>query len=718
MFLVFLAKFTEAANFGGNDNGEGRRDRKTVIEELISDSKMRKAERSREHEEMIDLTSKLDSNWKELFPVVEKLHRRDDEKDVGKVVDDYDRLVKEMVFMPRGEPTQKLRSEEEVARTEKERLERLESERLDRMRGDQEEGTHVAVEQPKYRSADDLGDDYYEPIVDGPGEMDRVLSYPIHAEDHQHNEKLEESRNESDEESQEDEEIGSDEESDADSLNDLKEDSEEEDESEEEYESAEEEPSHKVLIISSPAKEKPKIEEVKAKENEEIKKKVKDKTEKELEKIPYTIEMPNKYEELMGLIEKKSPKVQGVIIDRIIKTNPPKLLSVNQHKMGKLFVFLLQYTDHLFTDISEDLMAKHFKILDELSPFMFDLMQMNPKTSSEQFLEVIKEKYNDFQSKPKSWPKVSTLVFFKLLGAFFSVSDFRHPVVTPTLIFINRILSESRMKTRSDIASGLFLVTLLLDFQKLSKKFMPSAMNFLCGVFYLGVKKSSVDRLKPLAPFFSAAQSLLVFESKVGSSDEAKSLKYTDFVTAGIDDDFKSRALTVAIGLNQDFLSLFDDHVGMKYLAANSEKLLSRLHESKIPTSLKSRVGEALKNLEDIRLNKKLVYPIPERRVQPMLRMLEPRVETVLTDRRQMFSQSTGAKLEQQKLKHMIKREFKSAKRELRRDNEFISKIRHKRMEQSDLERKAKVKRIFNEASIQQSEYKATARTKGRKSKF
>lgn len=83
-----------------------------------------------------------------------------------------------------------------------------------------------------------------------------------------------------------------------------------------------------------------------------------------------------------------------------------------------------------------------------------------------------------------------------------------------------------------------------------------------------------------------------------------------------------------------------------------------------------------------------------------------------------MYSQVTGPKAEQKKLKHMIKREFKSAKRELRRDNEFLSKIRHKRRQEQDQERKAKVKRIFNEASVQQSEYKAIQRTKGRKGKF
>ncbi|CRK98161.1 CLUMA_CG011527, isoform A [Clunio marinus] len=89
-----------------------------------------------------------------------------------------------------------------------------------------------------------------------------------------------------------------------------------------------------------------------------------------------------------------------------------------------------------------------------------------------------------------------------------------------------------------------------------------------------------------------------------------------------------------------------------------------------------------------------------------------------IDDANALYSQVTGTKAEQKKLKHMIKKEFKSAKRELRRDNEFVSKIRHKRRQEQDHERQGKVKRIFNEASIQQSEYNALSRTKERKGRF
>lgn len=703
---MFLAKFTEAAHFGGDDRGDGdRRDRKTVIEELISEAKLRKAERARDHEEILDMTYKLDNNWKELFPAVKELQRENNEEHVEP--DEYDRLVKEMIFCPRGEPTQKLKNEEDIARMEKDRLDKLERERIQRMKGDQDE-EQTASKQSTYRSADDLDDGYWlEPYQDGPEENERVLSYPLHADQdgeaafrngYEEVRRKEPQPVQAPQEESEDEESGSDEESEADSLNDLKSDEESNDEDEQEVPKSKsvKEPEKKP---STPVKE------------------IKELT--TVQKIPFSIAMPASYEQLQSLLQEEPSKIQAIIIDRIIKTNHPKLLHPNRNKMLKLFAYLLQYTNDLFSSITEETTTKGFKVLKELSPFMFDLVQMNPNDTSQCFLEVLKEKYDDFLSNRKLFPKLETLVFLKLVGTFFSVSDFRHPVATPSFVFIQEILSEARVKTRADIASGLFLVTLVLDSQKLSKKFMPSAMTFLSTIFYLGFKKSAMEVTKPFTPLKESSSLLVLAKKFKGEFSKTMSMKYSDLIAQEIDEEFKVRALISSLNLLNDFIELYGDHVGMRYLLDVPEKFLTRLNdEPSLPAEFKECITETLNSFKEIRVTKKFVYATPEIRIQPMIRMLEPRLETVLTDRRQMFSQAEGAKLEQQKLKHMIKREFKSAQRELRRDNEYISKIRHNRIEQSDRERKAKVKRIFNEASTQQSEYKANERTKGRKSKF
>lgn len=348
---------------------------------------------------------------------------------------------------------------------------------------------------------------------------------------------------------------------------------------------------------------------------------------------------------------------------------------------------------------------------------MFDLIQMNPEDCSSSFLEVLKEKYDEFKKNPKVFPKLDTLIFFKFINVLFPTSDFRHPIVTPCYIFLHHILSQSKIKSRFDVTSGLFLVSLSYDYQKISKRFLPSVLNFLKGICYLGVQKSLVESSKPIPPF-KKMDNLLVVEEDCKELN-ANKLTPIDFLTMDIDDDFKGRAINLACCLIKDFIELFEDLVGIHYLIDSFEDVLIRLSDQeKLSSELKEIIKATLKEFQRIKSEKKFKYPEPERKALPMLRMLEPRFETVHSDRRQMYCQSTGNAAEKKKLQHMLKREKKAAKRELIRDNEFISKIKYKRKQQMDIERKEKVKRIFHEGNLQQSEFKALSRTKGRKGIF
>uniref|UniRef100_A0A1B0CE57 Uncharacterized protein n=1 Tax=Lutzomyia longipalpis TaxID=7200 RepID=A0A1B0CE57_LUTLO len=77
--------------------------------------------------------------------------------------------------------------------------------------------------------------------------------------------------------------------------------------------------------------------------------------------------------------------------------------------------------------------------------------------------------------------------------------------------------------------------------------------------------------------------------------------------------------------------------------------------------------------------------------------------------------ESKGSNGENSNLRHKVKRETKSALREIRRDAEFIGKMRIKRQMQLDRERREKVKRIFAEASDQQAELNALDRSNKRR---
>lgn len=165
------SKFTDTAHFGGGRDEDGGRDRKMAIEDLIAEQKRRKNEICKEKEEITEMTQILDSNWRSLLPLMGKL-TKDDE--VRPKPDEYDRAMREMIFERRGEVSDKLKSDAEILKEEKEKLEKLEKDRVKRMMGVTEE-----EKKPTHRSADDLDDGYY---MQTTIEDNRVLAYDMNGD--------------------------------------------------------------------------------------------------------------------------------------------------------------------------------------------------------------------------------------------------------------------------------------------------------------------------------------------------------------------------------------------------------------------------------------------------------------------------------------------------------------------------------------------------------
>lgn len=63
----------------------------------------------------------------------------------------------------------------------------------------------------------------------------------------------------------------------------------------------------------------------------------------------------------------------------------------------------------------------------------------------------------------KTFPGPSELALLRLIGAIWSTSDLSHPVVTPAMLLIGQYLGQCRVRNLSDLASGLFLCTLVLQ---------------------------------------------------------------------------------------------------------------------------------------------------------------------------------------------------------------------------------------------------------------
>lgn len=399
-----------------------------------------------------------------------------------------------------------------------------------------------------------------------------------------------------------------------------------------------------------------------------------EKAEKEL---PYTFEVFDDYEELNSLLRKHNADYQAVILERMIKCNHPKVEPANREKMVTLFTYLLQYINDIASEVEN--VGKCFEILDRITPFLYDLSHINPAETTKFFLEVIKEKQSDYKKSSKQFPKLDTLVFLKLVSYLYSTSDFRHTIVSPCIIFISHILTRSHVMNRSDISAGLFLVTIILEYTQLSKRFLPAAINFLTGTMFLCVKKRSIQSLKVLPPFHGTGNfsSLLTLDNVTAFKQEQRLLS-TDLVEIEIDDDFKVRAFNMTLLLANHLLTKLDENNnGLHYITDSFTIYLEKISFKNYPKEVKLNAATLKKTIHTIK-DRELMYLVPEMRKPKQLRQLEPRFGRVYDDKRDK-NKFVGKLAERKSLQRKIKGETKGAVREIRRDNQFLSRIELKR---------------------------------------
>ncbi|KAB0794544.1 hypothetical protein PPYR_11383 [Photinus pyralis] len=694
--------FVEDAHFGGGvltkTGNEGFKSHKDLINQLIAESKKRKAEKQKAKEQTLELTEKLDEEWKDLIPLVNNSFKRVAEVQADKSeVDDYDRIMKELKNQPRGYATDRLKTEDEIAREEKEKLEQLERERLSRMRGVFEDDKSEA---PKHRSADDLDDNFaydFEPEVTLSYNEKGESNVPVDKEMRVEVDGVEEEEEESEaveEEEGDSEAVEEEEDGDAESEDDLS-DLKEEDSSSDDEMNGDNEDSDRESSVTDNIKADLLVR--------------KEMMEKAREELPYTFTLPNSYEELHELLHNKSAEHHCVILERMIKCNHPSLGEANKETLGLLFVYLLQYIDDL--NLNSDI-VNCFKISNFLVPQLFDLAQLNQENAQQAISEVIKEKQRDYRKNKKLFPSLNVLIFLKIVSCLFPTSDFRHPVVTPTIVFMDQMLHNCRIRSRRDIAYGLFLVTLVLEFTALSKRYLPSATKFLAGVLHMAIPKPCVKQIKVLPPFRSISSHLVL--TKRTTTLTTTKLELTDLTELDISEDFKQRSLQVALQLVSEFNENFHELSSNCEIFSPIEEYLGQIPTANYTPDLRQLLGEILDKLKSNH-DKKLYYIVMQASKPKALRLYEPNIQKVYDVKsRKIMSKE---KMERAKLLHKIKVEKKGALREIRRDKAFLGRVKIKERIESDKLRKEKVKKIFAEANIQQSELNSMDRKNQRRRK-
>ncbi|KAM4781295.1 nucleolar protein 14 [Cyanocitta cristata] len=699
-----------AAHFGGGggllrkkvsseqqgEEEEKPKSRKELIEEMIAKSKQEKQERQTRRESALELTEKLDKDWKEIQTLIArktpKSERKD--KDIEKPKpDEYDMIVRELGFEMKAKPSERLKTEEELAKEEQARLQKLEADRLRRMHGIDEQANK---KRPSHMSADDLADGF---ILDKDDR--RLLSYKdgkinIENEEKKEEEEGEEEDNENGEESQE-ESASEDEEDDAaDSHCDLESDLE----SEEEAAGNKEEKNHKGSENESPNVEKldPKREAAKS-------------------ELPYTFSVPESYETFKSLLAGRTIEQQLIILERVQKCNHPSLAVGNKAKLEKLFGFLLEYIGELATlDLPE------LRTIDKLVLPLYNLCQMFPEAASDSIKFILRDAAHDLEEVIEvkgraTFPGLDMLIYLKIISLLFPTSDFWHPVVTPAFMYMSQLLTKCRITTLQDVIKGLFICCLFLEYVSLSRRFVPELINFLLGVLHISLPKNQAQGYTVVHPFTPVGKNLELL--LVCDKEDLESWEKQN-VPLSIVTRLKETSRTEVNHIRLSCLALCFDLI--KKCAALYESLPS-FHEimhpvrilltqhvpvNEYPEKMQEWYHSALKELE----NKVKHYTplICEKKKPVPLKQYTPKIVKVL----EFGRKQAGSKKEQER-KQLIqrhKRELKGAIREIRKDNQFLARMQLSEIMERDSARKRKVKELLGSLATQEGEWKAMKRKK------
>jgi nucleolar protein 14 len=127
-------------------------------------------------------------------------------------------------------------------------------------------------------------------------------------------------------------------------------------------------------------------------------------------------------------------------------------------------------------------------LITSLFPHILAISQAYPIPSAQYFNQKLALMHKNFtrglsrgalRPEGKTWPGLAELFLLRMIGFIWPTSDLNHAVVSPTRMLLGAYLGLGRVRSLSDMSSGFFLCTLFLQFEALSKRFVPEVINFL-----------------------------------------------------------------------------------------------------------------------------------------------------------------------------------------------------------------------------------------------
>jgi len=677
----------------GEQLPERKKSKHEVMKEVIAKSKFHKAERQQIKEDDADLREELDKGLPDLFEmlrgvkpppkpeppkddfssmnperaaVLEGISQQNHEKE-------YDQRLKQLTFDKRSQPTDRTKTAEEKIAEEAERLKKLEEDRVRRMRGEQpSESENTEDEQ----SDDEEEDSDEESIPDDAKAFG--LQHPTNEthtrpdmgvedeDDFIIDDDLVETR------SNASLEIGD---SDIEGFEGESEEESEEEEEEDELINGLTFPGGRSEEASAPADS--------AQANE---------------KLAYTYPCPEDHESFLHTIKDVPVIDLPTVVQRIRALHHPRLHSDNKRRLGRFAEVLIQHVSYM----AEQPEHPPFAILENILRHIHSLAKSHPENVSMAFRARLRKLATE---RPLNLSP-SDLVILTGIAAIFPTSDHFHAIVTPAHLCIARYLGQGAINSLSDFATGAYAASVFLQYQAISKRYMPEFINYVLNALY---NLSPQEPRKPFGffPIRKPEQSVaLTTKSKKATP---RKLRFWDVTgpESGKEEELKLSLLTTFVNLLSTASDLWTGQSAYTEIFEPAQAVLNQLRKCTtssapaIQVSLQSTLDKISSHLSDSRLSRR---PLLLHNHKPLaIKTAIPKFEENFNPDKHYDPDRERA--EASRLRTEYKRERKGAMRELRKDANFVAREQLREKKEKDAEYEKKYKRLV--AEVQNEEGRA-----------
>ncbi|KAI4260431.1 MAG: hypothetical protein LQ352_000293 [Teloschistes flavicans] len=664
-----------------------KKSKKEVMEEVIAKSKLHKYERQQAKEDDDDLRAELDKGLPDLLAIMSGTQPKSPPqqaskapngnmnpdraallsgKDRAQIEKEYDERLRQMTFDQRSKPSERTLTEEEKLKKEARRLGELEQQRLYRMRGEpanEEEvedadatgnegnGGRDQDEEDPYGLGLGLAGQTKEPRLDVEDEDDFVIEDNLAASDPDPA-----LSGESTDSSSEGEDI---------------------DEDEREFVQG-------LLTEQDVGRDL----------SDTQKRDISAATNTRSKELAYIYKCPQSLEEMIELTQDVPVIEQPTIIQRIRALYHPKLQAGNKEKLE---VFSAVLVDHIFHLANRSQKAS-FAGLEAVIRHVHSLAKMFPEAVGRAF----RARLTSFIEDRPLDPNTGDLILLTAIGTIFPTSDHFHPIVTPALLCIGQYLGQKTPRHLSDLATGMYLCTLGIQYQNCSKRHVPELVKYsLNGLYALApVQPSGLVCKFPLQHLPTG------FRVKKEMTDDARRLKISDTIPAREASEGSIEALKQALlhTLICIYRSVADLWAGMSAypeimepIVAGLTHLASKACASKVQNSM--RVG-AMDTLQYIRILMRQARtdrkPLLLHNHRPLpIKTSIPKFEESYNPDKHYDRDRDRAEVNKLKAEH--KKERKGALRELRKDANFIARESLREKKEKDAQYEKKFKRLVAE---------------------